>query len=59
MSHKTTEAESRYTSYELEVLTVIRALEKFRNYLLGIKFKIITDCSAFKQTMSKVKLLVC
>lgn len=56
MSHKTTETESKYTSYELEVLAVIRALEKFRHYLLGIKFKIITDCAAFKQTMRKTKL---
>lgn len=56
MSHKTTETESRYTSYELEVLAVIKALEKFRHYLLGIKFKIVTDCIAFKQTMNKVKL---
>ncbi|KAG5317260.1 POL3 protein, partial [Pseudoatta argentina] len=56
MSCKTTETESRYTSYELEVLAVIRALDKFRHYLLGIRFKIVTDCIAFKQTLSKVKL---
>lgn len=56
MSRKTTETESRYTSYELEVLAVIRALEKFRHYLLGLKFKIITDCAVFKQTMNKIKL---
>jgi len=49
MSHKTTEIESRYTSYELEVLTVIKVLEKFRHYLLGICFKIFTDCITFKQ----------
>lgn len=49
MSRKTTETESTYTSYELEVLAVIRALEKFRHYLLGIKFKVFTDCIAFKQ----------
>lgn len=56
MCHKTTKAKSKYTSYEHEALTVIRALEKFRHYLLDIKFKIITDCATFKQTMSKVKL---
>jgi len=56
LSRKTTEAESRYTSYELEILAVIRALEKFRHYLLGVKFKIVTDCIAFQQTMSKAKL---
>jgi len=56
MSRKTTETESRYTSYELEVLAVVRALEKFRHYLLGMKFKIVTDCVTLQQTMNKVKL---
>ena len=57
MSHKTTtEIKFRYTSYELEVLTVIKASEKFRHYLLGIRFKIFTNCIAFKQTMNKAKL---
>ena len=56
MSCKTIETESTYTSYELEVLAVIRALDKFRHYLLGMRFKIVTDCIAFKQTLSKVKL---
>lgn len=56
MSRKTTDAERKYTSYELEVLAVIEALKKFRIYLLGIKFHIITDCSAFQKTMSKQEL---
>lgn len=34
-SHKTTSAEQKYPSYELEVLAVIKALRKFRTYLLG------------------------
>lgn len=52
-SWKTIGAEERYTSYELEVLAIIKALRKFRVYLLGIPFRIITDCKAFVQTMSK------
>lgn len=36
-----TAAEKRYTSYELEVLTIVKALKKFRVYLLGLSFKII------------------
>lgn len=36
-SWKTSEIESRYTSYELEVLAIIKSLIKFRVYLLGIK----------------------
>ena len=47
VSRKTTEAEQKYSSYELEVLAVIHALGKLRIYLLGHHFKILTDCSAF------------
>lgn len=56
MSKKTTEAEKKYSSYELEVLAVVSALKKFRVYLLGKTIKIVTDCSAFRQTMSKKDL---
>ncbi|GBM92190.1 Transposon Tf2-8 polyprotein [Araneus ventricosus] len=53
MSHNTSDTECKYSSYELEVMAVIVALKKFRPYVLGIPFKIVTDCIAFKQTMSK------
>ncbi|GFX91034.1 hypothetical protein TNCV_5106641 [Trichonephila clavipes] len=53
MSQKTTQAEEKYSRYELEVLAVVNALKKFRTYLLGNPFKIITDCSAFQKTMDK------
>lgn len=57
MSKKTTSAEEKYNSYELEVLAVINSLKKFRVYLLGRKFKIVTDCSAFQKTMEKKELV--
>lgn len=57
-SGKTTPAESRYSSYELEVLAIVKALRKFRVYLLGISFKIVTDCQAFTLTMRKRDLCV-
>ncbi|XP_076652416.1 uncharacterized protein LOC143358826 [Halictus rubicundus] len=57
-SGKTTDAEARYSSYELEILAVVKALKKFRIYLLGIPFKIITDCKAFALTMNKKDLCV-
>lgn len=57
-SHKTTPAEQRYPSYELEVLAIVRALKKFRVYLLGIPFVIVTDCRAFVATMNKKDLCV-
>ncbi|GFV76405.1 retrovirus-related Pol polyprotein from transposon 17.6 [Trichonephila clavipes] len=57
MSQKTTPVEEKYSSYELEVLAVVNALKKFRTYLLGNHFKIITDCSAFLKTMDKKDLV--
>ncbi|KAK7870273.1 hypothetical protein R5R35_001001 [Gryllus longicercus] len=53
MSRKTTEQEEKHSSYELEILAVMNALKKFRVYLLGIDFKIVTDCAAFQKTMDK------
>lgn len=57
-SGKTTPTEEKYTSYELEVLAIIKALKRFRVYLLGIEFKIVPDCRAFTLTMSKKDLCV-
>lgn len=56
LSNKTTEAEKKWCSYELEILAIIKAIKKFRVYLLGIKFKIVTDCQAFQRTLSKENL---
>lgn len=58
ISYKTSAAESKYPSYELEVLAIVRAVKKFRVYLLGIRFLIYTDCKAFEQTMKKKDLCV-
>lgn len=40
-SRKTTDAEPKYHSYELEVLAIISSLKKFRHYLLGIHLRIV------------------
>ncbi|CAD7013666.1 unnamed protein product [Ceratitis capitata] len=56
MSKKTSDAERKYSSYELEILAVIAALEKFRVYLLGLHFKLVTDCNAFTKTLEKKEL---
>ncbi|GFX71369.1 retrovirus-related Pol polyprotein from transposon 297 [Trichonephila clavipes] len=53
MSKKTSDHERKYTSFELEVLAVVEALKKFRIYVLGTSFKIITDCDALVKTLSK------
>lgn len=57
-SDRTTSAEEKYSSYELEVLAIIKSLKKFRVYLIGIPFKIVTDCKAFSLTMNKKDLYV-
>lgn len=51
MSQKTKSAEKNYSAYHLEVLAVVNAVERFRVYLLGIPFKIVTDCAAFQHTL--------
>lgn len=56
-SKATQGAESRYQSYELETLAVVKALQHFRHYLVGINFKVITDCNAVKSTPKKKNLL--
>ncbi|GFW65620.1 transposon Tf2-9 polyprotein [Trichonephila clavipes] len=56
MSKKTSDHERKYTSFELEVLAVVEALKKFRIYVLGTLFKIITDCDALVKKLSKKEL---
>lgn len=56
-SKATQGAEPRYHSYELETLAVVRALQHFRHYLIGIHFKVVTDCNALKLTQRKKDLL--
>lgn len=56
MSHKTTDAQKKWCSYELEILAIIKAVQKFRVYLYGIRFKIITDCQTFQKTLRKKNL---
>lgn len=52
-SKKTTKEEEKYHSYELKVLAIMKALKRFRVYLVGINFKIVTNWKAFTQTVNK------
>lgn len=45
-SRKTSDAETRYHSSKLELLCVVWAVHKLRQFLLGIKFVVYTDCQA-------------
>ncbi|GJS93223.1 retrovirus-related pol polyprotein from transposon 17.6 [Tanacetum coccineum] len=48
-----TEAESRYTTTEKEILAVVYAFEKFRSYLILNKSIVYTDHSALKYLFTK------
>lgn len=52
-SKRTTETESKYHSFELETLAIIYSLRRFRIYLQGLKFKIVTDCNSLTMTLNK------
>lgn len=52
-SKRTTEVESKYHSFELETLAIVYALRRFRIYLYGIEFKIVTDCNSLTQALKK------
>lgn len=38
------------------MLAIVEALKKFRVYLFGLHFKIVTDCAAVTKTLEKIKL---
>jgi len=52
-SHRTTDVESRYHSYELEMLAIVNAVKRFHIYLQGVHFKIVTDCNSITLTLRK------
>lgn len=55
-SQTTNKAEKQYHSYELEMLAVVRAIERFHLYLYGIPFTIVTDCNAIVYAVNKASL---
>ena len=54
----TTELEMRNCSFELETLAVIYALRRFRVYVIGLRFKKVTDCNALKLTLAKQDVIL-
>ncbi|CAK1599605.1 unnamed protein product [Parnassius mnemosyne] len=56
-SRQTTPEESRFTAYDLETLAVVTSLQRFRVYLLGICFTIVTDCNSLRATFEKRDML--
>lgn len=53
VSKKTTESESKYHSSRLELLAIVWSVERLRALLIGIPFKIVTDCQAIVFLNSK------
>lgn len=56
-SKRTSKEEAKYHSYELETLAVYYAIKHFRVYLLGINFKLVTDCNSLKLSQNKKDLI--
>lgn len=56
-SRQTSPEEQNYSAYDLETLAVVSSLQKFRVYLIGIPFKIITDCNSLRATFLKRDML--
>lgn len=56
-SRQTSDTEQKYHSYELETLAVVESIRKFRTYLLGITFTVITDCNSLKAASKKKQLV--
>lgn len=52
-SQRTTPAESKYHSFELECLACVYAIKRFHVYLAGLKFRIVTDCDSYRMTLNK------
>lgn len=52
-SRRTTPAESRYHSFELETMAIVYAIRRFEQYLKGIPFRIVTDCHALTMTLAR------
>lgn len=56
-SRQTTAEEQHMTAYELETLALIASLQRFRVYLIGIEFRVFTDCNSLRATMMKRDLI--
>lgn len=56
-SRHCTEAESKFSSHELEVLAIVESLERFRMYIMGKLIRVVTDCAAVTTTKLSKELV--
>jgi len=59
MSEKLSKAQRKYSVTELECLAVIRGIRKFREYVEGQDFEVITDHASLQWLMSQKELSGC
>lgn len=55
-SQCTNNAEHNYHSFELEMLAIVRTIERFHIYLYGLDFTVVTDCNAVVHSINKACL---
>lgn len=55
-SQATNQAEAKYHSFELEMLAIVKSVERFHLYLYGLDFTIVTDCNALVYAVNKAHL---
>jgi len=55
-NQNTNKAEANYHSFELEMLAIIKSVERFHIYLYGLEFTVVTDCRALVYTLNKVNI---
>ena len=57
-SRKLKPHEQNYPTHDLELAAVVFALQKWRHYLYGITFEIVTDHKSFKYLFSQKELIL-
>lgn len=55
-SQSTNKAEVNYHSFELEMLAIVKSVERFHIYLYGLNFTVVTDCNSLVHALNKVNL---
>jgi len=55
-SQATNKAEAKYHSFELEMLAIVKTIERFHIYLYGLEITVVTDCHALVYALNKTSL---
>lgn len=55
-SQCTNKAESNYRIFELEMMAIVKAVERFHTYLYGLEFTVVTDCNSVVYAVNKANL---